>query len=87
MQNINVITPELNAKTEARRSPGFSVLKMFANVARFLCQYAAAMTPQPRTIEVRLSNGTMLTNIPNRVWDRHSALISARYESSKRAGS
>ena len=82
--SINVITPNLSGTGTTKSLSGLSPARVLRKVARFLCQFAAAMTPHPKTIEVRMSNGTVLTNIPARVWDRHSALISARYDARRR---
>lgn len=84
MTSIDMIVPGSGQKTSPKRFISISPLRALKKFGRFLCQMASTMTPHPRTIEVRMSNGTTLTNIPTRVWDRHSALISARYESQRR---
>jgi hypothetical protein len=60
------------------------LVKTLQTIGRKSLYFAAAMTPQPAKIEVRMSDGSVLRNIPSRVWERHSALISASYDSQKR---
>lgn len=66
------------------RSSVFSVIpRFFSRMGWAIINMAAAVTPHPEKIEVKMSDGSKLTKIPARVWERHSALITATYESER----
>lgn len=66
---------------------GLSLKTLFGRVmgkaGEILLYLAAAVTPQPKVIEVRMSDGKVLRNISARTWERHSALIKAQYDHDK----
>jgi hypothetical protein len=82
MTHIEIVSNP-DAVFERQRRGGVKQSQSKGGLARVLSYLASVVSPNPPAIEVRLENGSMLKHIPARVWQRHSALISARYENKR----